>query len=59
LPKTSSGKLQRRKARQTYLTGNLATGTNRLAGSTGSRVTLAKHVARSMWTRAKSAANLV
>jgi fatty-acyl-CoA synthase len=59
LPKTSSGKLQRRKARQIYLSGSLEDGANRTAGSTGSRVTLAKHVARSMWTRAKSAANLV
>lgn len=59
LPKTSSGKLQRRKARQIYLNGSLEDGANRTAGTTGSRVTLAKHVARSMWTRAKSAANLV
>jgi fatty-acyl-CoA synthase len=59
LPKTSSGKLQRRKARQTFLNGELNDQANRLADSKGSRVTLAKHVARSMWTRAKSAANLV
>ena len=59
LPKTSSGKLQRRKARQTYLNSELNNDANRLAGSKASRVTLAKHVARSMWTRAKSAANLV
>ena len=54
LPKTSSGKLQRRKARQQYLAGELGGEGSRTAGSTGSKITLAKHVARSVWSRAKN-----
>ena len=56
LPKTSSGKLQRRKTRQQYLTGSLGSEGSRNPGAAGSRVTLAKHMARSLWTRAKTAA---
>ncbi len=55
LPKTSSGKLQRRLTRQQYLTGELGGQGSRLAGDAGSKLTVAKHVARSLWTRAKAA----
>lgn len=55
LPKTSSGKLQRRKARQQYLGGTLGSQGSRTVGTGASRVTLARHVARSLWSRAKSA----
>ncbi|MCB9506691.1 MAG: fatty acyl-AMP ligase [Myxococcales bacterium] len=54
LPKTSSGKLQRRKARQLYLAGELGAHGPRTQGSSASSLTLAKHVARSMWARAKN-----
>ncbi len=54
LPKTSSGKLQRRKTRQFYLNGTLGTTGSRAAGSSASKVTLARHVAKSMWSRAKA-----
>ncbi len=56
LPKTSSGKLQRRKARQQYLSGELGTEGSRLAGASADKVTLARHVARSLWSRAKATA---
>ncbi len=55
LPKTSSGKLQRRKTRQLYLTGELGRTGVRTVGAGGDRITLARHVARSLWTRAKTA----
>ena len=55
LPKTSSGKLQRRKTRQQYLAGSLGTDGTRTFGATGNTVTVAKHVARSLWSRAKAA----
>jgi len=55
LPKTSSGKLQRRRTRQLYLTGQLGKGGSRVMGTNADRVTLAKHVARSFWSRAKAA----
>jgi acyl-CoA synthetase (AMP-forming)/AMP-acid ligase II len=55
LPKTSSGKLQRRRTRQLYLTGQLTNGGSRVMGVNADRVTLAKHVARSFWSRAKAA----
>ena len=54
LPKTSSGKLQRRKTRQMYLDGALAENSSRHAGAQAARVTLARHVAASMWSRAKA-----
>jgi fatty-acyl-CoA synthase len=56
LPKTSSGKLQRRKARQQYLNGELGRDGSRLAGASADRITLARHVARSLWSRAKATA---
>jgi hypothetical protein len=55
LPKTSSGKLQRRKTRQHYLDGSLGRDGSRAIGATGDRITLARHVAKSMWSRAKQA----
>jgi fatty-acyl-CoA synthase len=55
LPKTSSGKLQRRKTRQQYMNGELGAEGSRAIGATASRVTLARHVAKSLWTRAKTA----
>ncbi len=54
LPKTSSGKLQRRKARQLYLTGKIGTQGNRTMGASGNTVTVARHVAKSLWSRAKN-----
>lgn len=53
LPKTSSGKLQRRKTRQLYLEGSLGSQGSRQMGSSGQKLTMAKHVARSVWTRVK------
>jgi hypothetical protein len=54
LPKTSSGKLQRRKTREMYLKGELDTG-DRTFGANADKITLAKHVAASVWSRAKAA----
>ena len=53
LPKTSSGKLQRRKTREQYLAGTLGSEGSRTADSTADKVTLARHMARGIWTRAK------
>ncbi len=55
LPKTSSGKLQRRKTRDMYLRGALGLEGSRDPASTASKVTLARHVAKSVWTRARTA----
>lgn len=55
LPKTSSGKLQRRKTRELYLKRELGSTGSRAFGATSDRLTLARHVARSMWSRAKAA----
>jgi fatty-acyl-CoA synthase len=54
LPKTSSGKLQRRKTRAEYLGGTLGSAGSRTFGSAGSKRTLAKHVVSSFWSRAKA-----
>jgi fatty-acyl-CoA synthase len=54
LPKTSSGKLQRRKTRSQYLQGTIGKEGLRSPGSTD-RVKLARHMAKGMWSRAKSA----
>ncbi len=54
LPKTSSGKLQRRKTRTEYLRGSLGSAGSRAFGSAGSKRTLAKHVVSSFWSRAKA-----
>jgi fatty-acyl-CoA synthase len=56
LPKTSSGKLQRRKTRDLYLRGTLAEEGDRTLGSSGEAMTVAKHVARSIVGRATHAA---
>lgn len=53
LPKTSSGKLQRRKTRQLYLADALGKGGTRAPGSTD-KLMLARHVARSLFTRARN-----
>jgi len=55
LPKTSSGKLQRRKTRDAFLAGELGNEGTRTFGANSDRITLARHVARSVWTRAKAA----
>jgi fatty-acyl-CoA synthase len=47
LPKTSSGKLQRRKTREQYLDGSLGVEGDRTLGAQGDRITLAKHLAKS------------
>src|SRR5690606_18234277 len=55
LPKTSSGKLQRRKTRQHYLDGSLGQLADRATASGGSSTrVVARHVARSLWTRVRS-----
>ena len=51
LPKTSSGKLQRRKARQLYLAGLLGSEGSRVVGANATRVTVAKHVTTSALAR--------
>lgn len=59
LPKTSSGKLQRRRTRQLYLAGKLGREGSRRMGASGDKITVAKHLARSMWSRVKhNVANL-
>ncbi len=57
LPKTSSGKLQRNKTRQQYLAGTLGKEGDRTLGSSGEKLTVAKHVAKSLWGRAAHTAN--
>ncbi len=57
LPKTSSGKLQRRKTRKQYLLGTLGQEGSRTPGSAAAKMTLAKHMARSVWSRAKHKAS--
>ena len=53
IPKTSSGKLQRRKTRDLYLTGTLGKGGARVAGPMGNRLLAAKHLAYSLVGRAR------
>ena len=48
LPKTSSGKLQRRKTREQYLAGTLGGEGVRTLGSSGETLNVAKHVGRSL-----------
>ncbi len=55
LPKTTSGKLQRQKARAHYLEGTLGVEGVRTMGDRGQTLTLAKHVARSAMTRVRHA----
>jgi len=54
LPKTSSGKLQRRRTKQQVQSGELGKEGARTPGTAADKVTLAKHVARSLFTRARS-----
>jgi len=51
LPKTTSGKLQRRKTREQYLAGTLAQEGVRTLGSTGDRLALARHYVASLASR--------
>jgi fatty-acyl-CoA synthase len=51
LPKTSSGKLQRRKTREQYLSGSLGNEGVRTFGATGETLTVARHVGRSLLGR--------
>ena len=53
LPKTTSGKLQRQKARTQYLDGSLGVEGVRTIGDKGQTITLAKHVATSAITRVR------
>ncbi|MGM0578619.1 MAG: fatty acyl-AMP ligase [Myxococcota bacterium] len=53
LPKTTSGKLQRAKARQQYLAGTLGVEGVRTLGERGQAVTVARHVARSTFHRVR------
>jgi len=53
LPKTTSGKLQRQKARAQYLEGTLGVEGVRTMGDKGQKITLAKHVARSTLERVR------
>ncbi len=55
LPKTSSGKLQRRKTRQQYMSASVGAEGSRVVGSSGDTFTLARHMARGVWTRTKTA----
>jgi len=55
LPKTTSGKLQRQKARAQYIEGSLGVEGVRTMGDRGQTLTLAKHVARSAMTRMRHA----
>jgi fatty-acyl-CoA synthase len=55
LPKTSSGKLQRRRTRESWMKGELGAEGPRTFGANADRITLARHVAKSVWTRAKAA----
>ncbi len=59
LPKTSSGKLQRRKTREQYLSGELGQEGVRTLGSTGETLNVAKHMARSLLGRATHMASKV
>jgi fatty-acyl-CoA synthase len=53
IPKTSSGKLQRRKTRDMYLRGTLGREGARAAGAMGNRLLAAKHLAYSLVGRAR------
>ncbi len=51
LPKTSSGKVQRRKTREMYLNRELGAAGSRMTASRGRFTDLARQLARSLWTR--------
>jgi hypothetical protein len=50
LPKTSSGKLQRRKTRSGYESGELGR-ENRTLGSSATKATVARHLTKSMMAK--------
>ena len=54
LPKTSSGKLQRRQARTLYLTGDLGQTGTRTPGAAADKMTVARHMAKGLLSRAKN-----
>ncbi len=54
LPKTSSGKVQRRKTREMYLCGELGAAGSRMTASRGRFIDLARQMARSLWTRIRT-----
>ena len=51
LPKTSSGKLQRRKTREMFLSGELGGQGDRTFGASAEKLTVARHVVRSLFGR--------
>jgi hypothetical protein len=53
MPKTSSGKLQRRKTREQYLNHTLGQEGVRLPGSTAERLSLARHLVQSFIGRVR------
>ena len=53
LPKTSSGKVQRRATRELYQRGVLGQGSTRVSAS-GNRIELVEHFARSIWFRLRT-----
>ena len=55
----SSGKLQRRKTREQYLKGELGGEGVRTLGATGEKLTVAKHLAKSLFGRATHVAGKV
>jgi acyl-CoA synthetase (AMP-forming)/AMP-acid ligase II len=54
LPKTSSGKVQRLRARQQYLDGTLGRLGDRSAEARGGLLGIAGHLLRSLWTRVRA-----
>jgi fatty-acyl-CoA synthase len=57
IPKTTSGKLQRRRTREQYLAGTLGGEGVRSVGSTAERLTLARHLAKSFVSRVRHQAS--
>ena len=59
MPKTTSGKLQRRRTREQFLAGTLGGEGVRIAGSAAERLTLARHLAKSLVSRVRHRATSV
>lgn len=59
MPKTTSGKLQRRRTREQYLSGTLGGEGVRSVGSAAERLTLARHLAKSFVSRVRHQAGSV
>ena len=59
LPKTSSGKVQRRKTREMYLNHELGAMGSRMTASRGRFTDLARQVTRSLWTRFRTSLGLL